>query len=353
MDSAAIARARMRAQRLWGSPYDDPNAALRWLLAAQAQEFLYAKWSLAQRTRRQSASSVARAFDDGLVLRTHVLRPTWHFVAREDLRWLMRLSGPRVVAWTARRCAELGLDAKMLARSNVVIARAVAGEPRTRRELVPVLAEARLAPDAHRVVYMLMRAELDSIICSGPMKGLQQTYAAFDERVPAHDAIARDEALARLAERFFASRGPATVRDLGWWSGLPMAEARRGLEAARASLESFASDGRVYWLAAREAQDSRALGPRVDLVQSYDETIISYSESRDVLQTESVSFPVPRALEGFAHVILCDGRLLGHWRFARTGKNVDVQTRVEVRIKPSSREALAKAVEAVRTYLAR
>ena len=116
----------MKAQRLWGPEFTAPQDALRWLTAVQAQEFAYARWSLAQRTRRPDAGSVDRAFDEGRILRTHVLRPTWHFVAPQDLRWLIRLSGPRVNMVNARRYGELGLDAKTLARANDVIAGALA-----------------------------------------------------------------------------------------------------------------------------------------------------------------------------------------------------------------------------------
>ena len=340
----------MRGQHLWGSTLSGPADALRALLAVQAQEFAYAKWSLAQRTHRPSGLAVTRAFDDGFVLRTHVLRPTWHFVTREDLRWLMRLSGPRVNARNARRHAELGLDTKTLTRSNDVIAQAVAERPLTRRQLVPVLERARLHPDEHRMPYMLMRAELEALICSGPMSGAQHTYAPFDDRVPPSPARERDEALAELAERYFASRGPATVRDFAWWSGLAMADARRGLEAARASLESFEMDGRTYWSRGRP-RVMRPATTRIDLVQCYDELIISYSESRDALHTGGISFPVPRAIDGYSHVVLRNGTLWGHWRYVRGRSGTEVAVRVP-RGSADERQALAKAVERVRRSLA-
>lgn len=337
----------MRAQRVWSTPSGDAHDALRWLTAAQAQEFSYAKWSLAQRTKRETDASVQRAFDDGRILRTHVLRPTWHFVSPEDLRWLMRLSGPRVNARNARRYAELGLDAKTLARSNDVIAQAVSDRYLTRRDLAAVLNSKRLPTDGQRIAFMLMRAELDAVICSGPMAGKRHTYALFDDRAPPARAIDRDEALAELARRYFTARGPATLKDFAWWSGLSAADARRGLDLASTSLQRRDADGRTYWFAERSAP--RAM-PRVDLVQCYDETIISYTESRDVLQSPSASFAVPRNVDGFTHVVLLGGHLLGHWRRARTRTGIEIETRISKRLTSTQNAALAAAIDRYRRF---
>jgi winged helix DNA-binding protein len=349
MDPATIARARMRAQRVWSSDFKDPQKALAHLVAVQAQEFAYARWSLAQRSGDPSSSIVQRAFDDGRILRTHILRPTWHFVAPRDLRWLMRLSGPRIIDWTARRCRELGLDAKTLARSHDVIAGAVAEQPLTRRALAAILERRRLAPDGHRMPYMLMRAELDMIVCSGPLEGKQHTYAAFDTRVPAAREISIDEGLGRLAKRYFASRGPATLKDFSWWSGLPMGNARRAVEVAGPALKRTEVGGRTY-LSIDEQPRARPSPQRVDLVQCYDETIIAYGESRDVLWSGRVQFAVPSNPEGFPHVLLRDGRLLGRWRAARAHNDVQVETLIEEKLDVAGRVALDKAIDRYRRF---
>lgn len=350
MDDAAIARMRMRAQRLWGPRFSAPQEALRWLTAAQAQEFAYARWSLAQRTRRPDAGSIDRAFDEGLVLRTHVLRPTWHFVAPQDLRWLIGLSGPRVNESNARRYRELGLDDKTLARATDAVAEAVAGRQLTRRELGAVLERRKIGTQGQRLPHILMRAELDGRICSGAVRGNQHTYAAFDERVPAGPVLDRNEALAELARRFFAARGPATLRDFAWWSGLAMRDARTALDSVRTELEQRVVSDRTFWLL--DAADARGHGPRIDPVQCYDESIISYTQSRDVLQTRSVTFPVPRNLDGFVHVLLCDGRLLGHWRHGRRRGDAAIETRVGRRLNAPEQRALADAVRRYEAFLA-
>ena len=344
LDPAAIARARMRAQHLWSSDVKDPQKALTHLVAVQAQEFSYARWSLAQRSGDPASSFVLRAFDDGRILRTHVLRPTWHFVAPRDLRWLMRLSGPRVIGWNARRCRDLGLDAKTLAKSNDVIAKAVDEQPLTRHALAAVLEQRKLSPDGQRMPYMLMRAELDMIVTSGPLEGKRHTYAAFDARVPAAREINRDQALGRLAKRYFASRGPATIKDFSWWSGLPMPDVRRATEIAGRALMRIDIDGRTY-LFTGEQPSLKAARPRVDLVQIYDEIGIAYTESRDVLWTDQAKVVVASNLGGYPHVILREGRLLGNWRGVRARDEVRVETRINGKLDTATQASLERAVE--------
>src|SRR4051812_11470336 len=338
----AIARARMVGLGVWSSPWSTPDAAVRRLLAMQAQEHRYARWSVGQRSGT-SASALDAAFDAGEILRTHVLRPTWHFATPDDLRWLLALIGPILDRRNARRDQELGLDARTIRRATDVIAQAVTTGPLTRGELAQVLERRRIATDGQRIAHLLFHAELYAAVCSGPMRGKVHTYAAFDARVPPGLAHEGADALAELARRWFTTRGPATLRDFVWWSGLPIADARAGLAVAaeESGLTSFERDGRTYWLG---DVAKRVTGPRVDLVQCYDETIISYAETRDLLQTADVGFPVPRSIDGFVHVLLCDGRLLGHWRVARSRDGDVVETRIARPLDDREEAAVAAAV---------
>lgn len=343
-----IVRRRLHGLLLRGARPKKPEEVVAHLTAMQAQEHAYARWSVVQRmSGLASAASIDAAFDEGSVLRTHILRPTWHYVAAHDLRWLMRFSGPRVDGANARRHEELGLDARTLDRTNVVIADAVADGDRTRRELAAALEQRGISVGGQRVAYMLMHAELTAVICSGAMRGTQYTYAAFDRRVPAAPELDEDEALAELTWRYFSTRGPATLADFSWWSGLRAAEARRGLQLVQARLSSREIDGRTYWLS---EPSPRASGSRIDLVQCYDELIISYRQSRDLLQTPVASFPVPRHLDGFQHVLLLDGRLLGHWRATTGSGGVRIETRIRADLDEEAQIALADAIERYRRF---
>ncbi|HEV8264014.1 MAG TPA: winged helix DNA-binding domain-containing protein [Gemmatimonadales bacterium] len=312
---------------------------MRWLTALQAQEFPLAKWSVAQRTRGATRADVEQAFADGVILRTHVLRPTWHFVLGDDIRWLLKVTAPRVHALNAYYHRQHELDNKVFAKCNSLIAKALRdGAHLTRRELAVVLAGAGIRASGPRLAYIVMRAELDAIVCSGAMRGKQHTYALLDDRAPHAKALDYDAALAELTRRYFTSRGPATLNDFLRWSSLTATEGRDGLASVAGELESEVVDGRTYWFeGSRGVRTART--PAVDLVQGYDEIIMSYSESRDD------SFRLGDA--PFFHAVLLDGRLVGHWR--PTAKRNSI--RIEMVLKRALNGVEAKALDAaVRAY---
>jgi hypothetical protein len=333
----------MRALGLSGPGLATPEDVVGQLTAMQAQEHPYARWSVGQRLKGTPGSStVDRAFDEGRILRTHVLRPTWHYVSPSDLRWLINLSGPQLNARNARRYRELELDSKTLIRADDVIADAAAAGPRTRRELAEILEKCGISVAGQRLVYLLMHAELHAVICSGPMKGRQHSYALFDQRVPTGKDPLPDDASAMLAWRYFSTRGPATLKDFVWWSGLKTGDARRGLEAVSSDLVSRVVDDRTYWFTDQSAPRPR---PAMHLVQCFDETIISYTQTRDVLQTATSRFAVPGHIDGFQHVVLVDGRLLGHWRYLPGRAGGQVETRIERSLNRDERALLGEEID--------
>lgn len=342
-----IARARMRATAAWGSDLASPAAVVGHLLGVQAQEPRVARWSLAQRTAPSvGASVVDAAFDAGEILRTHVLRPTWHYVTPEDLAWLMPLSAPRLDRGNARRYEELRLDARTLSLSDQILADAVRSQPLTRLQLKERLEAGGVSTDGQRLPHLLFHAELQCLLVSGPMDGVRHTYASYASRVPSTRAIDEDEAVAGLARRYVRTRGPALVGDFAWWSGLGMGVARRALESVASEVERTEVDGQTWWSAGDGTVAGRG---RADLVQCYDEVIISYRSSRDVLKTGPASFDVPFGGGGFPHVVLYDGRLLGRWR-ARPGS---AQVEVDLAVEPtrSQRKAVADAVERFQRFV--
>ena len=206
---------------------------------------------------------VEQAFNDGQILRTHVLRPTWHFVAPEDIRWLLALSAPRIHAANAYYYRQAGLDAKTFAKSCAMIHRALeGGKTLTRAELAVHLKRAKVPADGLKLAYLMMHAELEGVICSGPRRGKQFTYALLDERVPATKPKTRDEALAELARRYFASHGPATVRDFAWWSGLTVKDAQQAIDSVRPRLESSTIGGVDATGAPKDQRRRRRRAPR-------------------------------------------------------------------------------------------
>ena len=339
----SIAERRMASHRLWGPGFAKPVDVVRWFGAMQAQEFAIARWSIGQRTRAESASLVDRAIRDGAILRTHIVRPTWHFVLARDLRWLLVASAPRVHALNAYPYRLCGIDGKVASKTQRVLARALEGKELTRVELGQALERAGIEASGLRLGYVLMRAELDGVIVSGALRGKQRTYAAFDERVPPSPAVNADGALAELTRRYFLARGPATVRDYARWASLTLREARRCLEMIQTNLEREEAGGRTYFFDPK-VPSVRVKFPAVDLVQCYDECIMSYSESKDVLRPRTGG-KTNLTHGGFFHAILLDGRLAGHFRLTADDGKLFFKARLYEPLRPTARRALDGAID--------
>lgn len=224
---------RMAVQRLTGRPFAQPAEVVSWLGAVQAQEYAEAKWSVGLRMRSAQDADIEAALDRGEILRTHVLRPTWHFVVAADIRWLLRLTRPRIHRLNAAWYAKSGLDGPTLARAHSLLASILADEqPRTRRELAERLTAEGLDRSGLALGYLLMHAELEEVITSGPrLGGKQHTYTLLDLRSPATPVPHRspDDALDDLVLRYFRSRGPATATDFSTWSSLAVTDTRRAV----------------------------------------------------------------------------------------------------------------------------
>jgi winged helix DNA-binding protein len=350
MKPLEIARRRLRNSRLTGRGFTTPDEAVGWHLAMQAQDYGPAKWSIGQRSTGLTDQDLDEALAAGSIIRTHVLRPTWHFVARDDLRWLLALSGPRVQQGTAGRYRELGLDARTRARAEKVIVSALEGGNRlTRKEIAAVLDDSGIDRSGQRMPYFLSHCELEAVICSGGLAGKQQTYALLDERVPKGRRLDRDEALVELVRRYLTSHGPATVKDMSWWSGLTMTDLRRALELLREEVASETVDGMVLWSLASDDSLPRAARD-AHLLQTYDELGVGYTESRFL---GDPSAERARAAWGDrtypSGVFLLNGRVGGHWR--RTIERGSV--RVEVHPYQEPKRADVKAIEIAAARLGR
>jgi hypothetical protein len=306
-----LIRRRLANQRLSRSEFDTPADVVSWLGAMQSQDYPGAKWAIGLRASVTDAD-VEQACDEGSIVRTHILRQTWHFVARDDLRWMLALSGPRVNAVNAHYYRKMELDERTFSRSRAVIERALRdGEHLTRPELKAALARARIQAEGPRLAFLIMRVELDAVICSGRRSGNQLTYALIDGRVPRAKPIDREAALAELAKRYFTSHGPATLNDYVWWSGLTVRDARAGIALAASALTEEQADGLTYWSVGRRAAKAPR-SPTVYLLPNYDEYLIAHKDRGLVIGPGSGD-GVTRIKDPFVHHVVVDGRLSGSW----------------------------------------
>jgi hypothetical protein len=343
MAARDVVNLRMNGLMLWGEKASSPVDVVTRLAAMQAQEFQAAKWSVAQRCAAICEKDIERAFAEGEILRTHILRPTWHFVSARDIRWMLELSAPRVHAINRHMYNREGIDEQLARKCIRLLRKELTGRAQlTRAEIRNMLSRGGVDAAGPRLAYILMWAELEAVICSGARKGKQHTYALLEERAPHAQTKSPDDALAELTRRYFATRGPVTVRDFTKWSGLTVAQARTGLEMVGGELDREERSGRIFWYSQSPVPTSPHRGT-VDLVQGYDEVISSYGESRMTVPEEALpggTSPNPPML----HAILSDGRLVGHWKETRRTKEVTIATSFYRPLQQEERSSLQKAV---------
>ena len=346
--SRAVVARRLRTQGLTGAGLARPEDVVGLLGAVQAQDYGPAKWAVGVRYANATDASVEAAFTAGRILRTHLLRPTWHFVLPADIRWLLTATAPRIKMRDARRYAQLGLDEAALRRAAAAFTAALrGGRALTRAEMAAVLADAGVSTEGQRLPYLLMSAELDALICSGPRRGKQHTYMLLEERAPRAPDLPRAEALPELARRFFAGHGPATAKDLAVWASLTLAEARQAIAAAGPALREEELGGLRFWSAEEGARRraARRPPPEVRLIQGYDEFVMGYSETKSVLAAPGSCWAAATPPVGRL-VVLKDGRVGGFWR--RTLQKTRVLVEVELIDDWSGSERAALEAEAAR-----
>jgi hypothetical protein len=334
---AALVRHRWRAQGLAAPLGDKPEAVVGRLAAVQAERYSLAKWSLGQRTTGATDATIERALTEGAILRTHLLRPTWHFVLARDFRWIQRLTAPRVRSMTASRRRELELDPEVLSRSRKIITRALrGGRHHTRRELAARLGAGGIETNVERLAHLMMDAELECLVCSGIPEGKWQTYALLDERAPSGVPLAGEEALAELARRYFTTRGPATEVDFRWWSSLRATDARWAIEAIASSLERVELDGRTYWMSSDDELPACGRPPSIQLIHRLDEYVVAYTRSRDLILGKGLD-RVTLLGQRDEHPVLRLGHFAGRWQARASGIAAEL-------VDPGDRDGLDRAV---------
>lgn len=343
-------RLRLHHQQITQTASRQPQEVVSWLVALQAQEYAMAKWAIALRLPGAARDAdIERAFNDGKILRTHVMRPTWHFVAPADIHWLLALTAPRVHAASAGMYRKLDLTAAVFKRSDAVLARALqGGRFLTRTALQAALSLAGVKATGLRLGYLMMHAELEGVICSGPREGKQFTYALLDTRAPGGRVMQRDAALAELSQRYFASRGPATAQDFASWSGLTLTDARTGLESLSAQFVRETIAGKVHAFQPAPAR-VRNPGGFAFLMPDYDEYCMSYKD-RSAMLPAAVGGRKSRVKAlAYDRLIVVDGQAVGSWRRPLAGEPFSLDTDYRV---PLARGKLRAVAGAIRRFAA-
>lgn len=314
MKPEEISFMRLHAQQVAATEFTSPRGLVGWMGAMQAQDFNMAQWAVSARLKGISQKEVQVAFDKGDILRTHVLRPTWHFVSPEDIYPLLALSAPRIRSSVNGRNKQLGLTKEVFAKCNRLIEKCFKKQSCiTRNALMQMLSENGIPLHENRASHIFLHAELDGILCSGRIQNGRPTYALLSERVKKVKKFSKEEGLALLAKKYFQSHGPATVADFAWWSGLSLTEARQGLDAIKKHLIAEKINEQVYWFTEELLPISKTTKSSLYLLPAFDEFLISYTDRSAMIAAEH-SDKTFSANGIFRPVIVIKGKVRGLWK---------------------------------------
>ena len=306
---------RLLNQQLVAPQFKEPAELVGYMGAMQAQEYRMMRWAVAMRTRKPSHKAFKKAFDEGRIVRLHLMRGTWQLVAAEDYWMMIELFAPKAVAvikgWMSSNNISIPDDERR--HISDILAQAAADKGSvTKEDIVRDLAEKDIRMDDHRLSYHIRMAELSGTLCSGDLLPMKATYALASDKVKPTGKIDRDEVLMRFARKYFQSRQPATLEDFVWWSGLNISDCRKAIALLGETIHVDRWRGREFYLTdqcrTRGCRQGRFL-----LIPPYDEYLISY-KSRDISLPEQHKHHAHNNSGIFQPVIAYDGTICGNWK---------------------------------------
>jgi len=319
-----ISNKRLNSQKIAGTTFNTAAEIVGWMGAIQAQDYSMAKWAIGVRLLSHSEERIAASFKKGEIIRIHLMRPTWHFVSPADIYWMLELTAQHIKSSLKSRHKELEFTGAIIGKSKDVLVKALLTRKfLTREELANEFSKANIRTDDNRLSHLMLWAELEGLVCSGKMKGGKQTYALLQERVPVRKSLTRDESLSELAKRYFTSHGPATLKDFAWWSGLPVADARRALDFIKPDFFSEIIGPEQYWFA-DSSSDFNHKTKSVHLLPAYDEFLISYKDrSASLLRGDNKKSVSNNGI--FYPIIVVNGIVTGFWKRSTRGNKINIE----------------------------
>jgi hypothetical protein len=341
---------RLQTQQISSTRFKKPKEIVAWMGAIQAQDFSMAKWAIGLRLPGSTDKEIETAINKGEVIRTHLLRPTWHFVTRENIRWMLGLTAPRIKSSMRARDKQLGLTPKIFSISNGIIEK-ILGDKKysTRDEIMLEIKKAKISTGEFRSGHIMLNAELEGIVCSGPLKNKKQTYSLLAERVPKGNDYIKDEALAKLAEIYFRSHGPATLQDFAWWSGLSAPDARQALENIKRDLIAETIESKTYWLP-KSFSFKKDQDLSIYLLPAYDEFMVSYRD-----RSASIALKHHRSMISsngiFKPSIVLNGRITGIWKRILKNEKIAIEADFFTKKDKLNKDILKKLIKNYSDFL--
>jgi hypothetical protein len=345
-----IPRRRLHNHGIAATPFDQPHQVVAWFGAMQAQDYPHAKWAVGLRSANAADADIEQAIANRTIVRTWAMRGTLHLVAAQDVRWLLQLVGPRIIArGAADDIRRFALDEVEFAKIDKVLNKILHGKRLTRKETYAALEQHGIATEGQRGYHILARAGLRGQICFGEWQGKAETFTLLDEWLPPTRMMRRDEALAELALRYFRSHGPATLQDFVWWSSLTVAEARAGLEGARSQLIQETVGDMTYWLP-HDSQPDKGKSPGMHLLPGFDEYLLGYAD-RSLILEKVHNAKVIHSNGIFKPTVVVDGQIVGVWGRASKKAAVAVTPSLFTTLTKTQHKALAAAAARYGAFL--
>lgn len=351
MPKLSIPHIRLANQQLLQTQLKTPKEVVSWLGVVQAQEYNMAKWAIGTRLPNSTDKQIEDAMCKGEIIRTHILRPTWHFVAKEDIHWMLQLTAPRIKQALASYNKYTGLESSTLKKVTSVIAKLLSGSNHlTKQEIGEQLKIKKVNITADQLSHTMSHAEIDGLVCNGAIKGKKQTYSLLEEIVPRPKKFDKDKALENLARRFFISHAPATLQDFTWWSGLTATDAKNALEMIKSDFICEEIDGQVYWF------NNNFDGLSVDkntahLLPAFDEYVVSYKD-RAAIFAHGHYLEVIGKHGLFKPTVMVNGQVIGMWKRAVKSKKNTVEVELFKKFDKAAKSALAVEIEKYEKFMA-
>jgi len=309
---SAITRRRLASQQIAHPRFTTPADLVRWMGAVQAQDYAGSRWALGLRLPSAVESDVEAAVAARTIVRTWPMRGTLHYVPAADARWMLRLLTPRVIARSAGRYRELELEAPAFRRAAKVLTRALRGGALTRGEVYAALERGGVSPAGQRGIHILGHLAQHGLVCLGSRRDKQPTFVLLEAWLPPSPDPSREEALATLASRYFASHGPATLHDFAWWTGLLLKDAQAAIAAAGSKVVAEPHEGRRLYSSSEERPSRAARRTTAALLPAWDEYVVAYKDRSAALDPPAAAAE-PGSGVGLSLVAI-DGRIRGSWR---------------------------------------
>ncbi len=345
-----ILRLRLVNQQIAVNNFETPSDVVSWLGALQAQDYPGAKWSIGLRLKKCSEKCVENAIKERSIVRTWPMRGTLHFIAADDVRWMLKLLAPRILSGLAGRHRQLELDSTILGKSRDLLARAMEGGTQLiRSEIYQILENEGISTRDQRGIHIINYLAQTQLLCHGTHNDKQPTYVLLDDWITDSKKLDGDEALAEIAKRYFTSHGPATIHDFVWWTGLKVSDAKLGLQAASSHLDHLSCDGHSYWFS--KALPEHIPTKTVHLLPGFDEYMLGYTNRSLMVRKEYLPRIVPGNNGMFMPTIVADGEVQGLWKRTFQKETVKIELLPFSFISKSNIDRISSAAKRYGKYL--